>query len=247
MEENRNDPKNLIDTTDNLEAIAVMRSMKNIFFIIVIICLMLTQAIFWAVNRGCIKTDKQAKTTESAIIITETSSAAATEKTTETVLADTNQQAQAQPKPAPKVCPMRDIVAKITPEQLSLAIRMVNFVLILSAILYCLTMLSLLKISLTGRLGGINHIARAFFFSLIILVLILPWQRFFPGVVAGVIYTPEELSNACASQTTDMLGDIMLYLRYVVFWALTVLLLICAQSRSRRWAKNTLRRLEVVQ
>lgn len=263
MEENRKEPKNLIDTTDNLEAVGVMRCMKNTFFIIVIVCLVLTQAIFWAVNRGCIKTDKQApkgqaKTTESVIIITETSSAAATEKAAtgdateigqaaKTVLADTNQQAQAQSKPTLKFCPMRNVVAKITSEQLSLAIRMVNFVLILSAILYCLTMLFLLKISLTGRLGGINHIARAFFFSLIILVLILPWQRFFPGVVAGVIYTPEELLNACASQTTDMLGDIMLYLRYVVFWALTVLLLICTQSRSSRWAKNTLRRLEVVQ
>jgi hypothetical protein len=258
MEENRNDPKNLIDTTDNLEAVGVMRCMKNIFFIIVIVCLVLTQAIFWAVNKGCIKTDKQAKTTESVIIITETSSAAATEKTTtgdateigqaaKTALTDTNQQTQAQSKPTLKFCPMRNVVAKITPEQLSLAIRTVNFVLILSAILYCLTMLFLLKISLTGRLGGINHIARAFFLSLIILVLILPWQRFFPGVVAGVIYTPEELLNACASQTTDMLGDIMLYLRYVVFWVLTVLLLICAQSRSARWVKNTLRRLEVVQ
>jgi len=232
--------------------------MKNIFFIIVIVCLVLTQAIFWAVNRGCIKTDKQAKTTESAIIITETSSAAATEKAAtgnatgigqaaKTVPSDTNQQAQAQPKHTPKVCPMRNVVAKITPEQLSLTIRMVNFVLILSAILYCLTMLFLLKISLTGRLGGINHIARAFFLSLVILVLILPWQRFFPGVVAGVIYTPEELSNACASQTTDMLGNIMLYLRYVVFWVLTMLFLINAQSRSSRWVKNTLRRLEVVQ
>jgi len=258
MEENRNDPKNLIDTTDNLEAVAVMRSMKNIFFIIVIVCLVLTQAIFWAVNRGCIKTDKQAKTTESAIIITETSSAAATEKAAKgnateigqaakTVLADTNQQAQAQSKPTLKFCPMRNVAAKITSEQLSLAIRTVNFVLILSAILYCLTMLFLLKISLTGRLGGINHIARAFFLSLIILVLILPWQRFFPGVVAGVIYTPEELLNACASQTTDMLGNIMFYLRYVVFWALTMVFLICAQFRSARWVKNTLRRLEVAQ
>jgi len=258
MEENRSDPKNLIDTTDNLEAVGVMRCMKNTFFVIVIVCLVLTQAIFWAVNRGCIKTDKQAKTTESAIIITETSSAAATEKAAKgnateigqaakTVLADTNQQAQAQSKPTLKFCPMRNVAAKITSEQLSLAIRTVNFVLILSAILYCLTMLFLLKISLTGRLGGINHIARAFFLSLIILVLILPWQRFFPGVVAGVIYTPEELLNACASQTTDMLGNIMFYLRYVVFWALTMVFLICAQFRSARWVKNTLRRLEVAQ
>lgn len=259
MEENRNDPKNLIDTTDNLEAIAVMRSMKNIFFIIVIVCLVLMQAIFWAVNRGCIKTDKQAKITESTIILTEASfsapaenaakgSAAEVGQAAKTVLADTNQQAQAaQPKPTPKVCPMRNVFAKITPEQLSMAIRVVNFVLILSAILYCLTMLFLLKISLTGRLGGINHIARAFFLSLIMLVLILPWQRFFPGVIAGVIYTPEELLNVCASQTTDMLSNIMFYLRYVVFWVLTMFFLICAQSRSARWVKNTLRRLEVVQ
>ncbi|MCX5634330.1 MAG: hypothetical protein NTW55_00605 [Planctomycetota bacterium] len=272
MEENRNDPKNLIDTTDNLEAIAVMRSTKNIFFVIVIVCLVLTQAIFWVVNRGCIKTDKQApngqaKTTESVIIITETSAAAATEKAdtaagsaivetgdateigqaAKTVLADTNQPAKAKSKHTSKVCSILGVTAKITSEQLSLTIRMVNFVLILSAILYCLTMLFLLKISLVGRLGGINHIARAFFLSLIILVLILPWQRFFPGVVAGVIYTPEELMNACASQTTDMLGNIMLYLRYVAFWVLTVLFLICAQFRSARWAKNTLRRLEVVQ
>jgi len=254
MEENRNEPKNLIDTTDNLEAVGVMRCMKNIFFIIMIVCLVLMQAIFWAVNRGCIKTDKQApngqaKTAESVIIITETSSAGATEveQAAKTALADTNQQAQAQSKPALKFCPMRSVIAKITVEQLSLAIRMVNFILILSAILYCLTMLFLLKISLTGRLGGINHIARAFFLSLIILVLILPWQRFFPGVVAGVIYTPEELLNACASQTTDMLGDIMLYLRYVVFWALAMLFLISAQFRSARWAKNILRRLEVAQ
>jgi hypothetical protein len=261
MEENRNDPKNLIDTTDNLEAVGVMRCMKNTFFIIVIACLVLTQAIFWAINRGCIKTDKQApqgqaKVAESVIIITETSSAAATEQaikgdTTEveqaakTALADTNQQAQS--KHTPIVCPFSSVVAKITVEQLSMAIRMVNFVLILSAILYCLTMLFLLKISLTGRLGGINHIARAFFLSLIILVLILPWQRFFPGVVTGVIYTPEELLDACATQTANILDDAMLYLRYVVFWVLTVLFLICAQFRSSRWAKNTLRRLEVAQ
>jgi len=263
MEENRNEPKNLIDTTDNLEAVGVMRCMKNIFFIIVIVCLVLMQAIFWAVNKGCIKTDKQAtkgqaKAAESLIIITETSSTAATEKAAtgnateigqaaKTVLADTNQQAQAQSKHTSKVCPLRSAAAKITSEQLSLAIRMVNFVLILSAILYCLTMLFLLKISLTGRLGGINHIARAFFLSLIMLVLILPWQRFFPGVVAGVIYTPEELLNACALQTTDTLSDIMLYLRYVVFWALALLFLICAQFRSARWVKNILRRLEVAQ
>ncbi len=261
MDENRTEQKNMIDTTDNLEAVGVMRCAKNFFFVIVILCLVLIQAAFWIVNRGCIKTDKQAKTTEAVIITGEISSAAATEKTdtaapspvalnekeaAKKVLADTNQPAAASTH-EPKTCPMFGIAAKITFEQLALFIRIVNFVLILSAILYCLTMLFILKISLTGRLGGINHIARAFFLSLAVLVLILPWQKFFSGVVAGVIYTPDELVNACAAPTTELLGTIMLYLRYVAFWVLAVLFLIGTQLRSARWAKNILRRLEVVQ
>ena len=61
--------------------------------------------------------------------------------------------------------------------------------------MYCLSLLFSLKVSLMGRLGGINHISRAFFLSLAMFVLVLPWQKFFSGVVAGVIFTPDELLN----------------------------------------------------
>ena len=52
-----------------------------------------------------------------------------------------------------------------------------NFIIIVSVILYCLTLLMCLKISLAGRLGGINHITRAFFISLFLLMIITPSRK----------------------------------------------------------------------
>jgi hypothetical protein len=108
-------------------------------------------------------------------------------------------------------------------------------------------MLFALKVSMLGRLGGINHISRAFFLSLAMVVLLLPWQRFFSGIVAGAMYSPAELLSRCAdAETRGIFGSVLFYLRFSVYWLLVVLLLIFSQLRSFRWAKATLRRLEVI-
>jgi hypothetical protein len=108
-------------------------------------------------------------------------------------------------------------------------------------------MLFSLKVSLLGRLGGINHIARAFFLSLTFAVLLLPWQRFFPGVVIGAMFTPAELQSACAKAGDyNIFATILQYLRFTGLWLLVLLLLIFSQLRSGRWAKAILRRLEVI-
>ncbi|GAG92470.1 unnamed protein product, partial [marine sediment metagenome] len=111
--------------------------------------------------------------------------------------------------------------------------------------LYCLTMLFILKVSLLGRLGGINHICRAFFLSLVMVVLLLPWQLVFKGV-PGVIFTPNELLSACAGETGGIFEDVLHYLRFTGYWVLVMLLLIFSQLRTGRWTKATLRRLEVI-
>ena len=136
---------------------------------------------------------------------------------------------------------------EITNKQLSWLIRFLNFVLIFSAVLYCLTMLFALKVSLLGRIGGINHISRAFFLSLLMLVFLLPWQKLFQGVVAGAMYTPGELLSACKIvKSCNIVGTVLFYLRFVGYWLLVMLLLILSQIRSARWARATLRRLEVI-
>jgi hypothetical protein len=43
-----------------------------------------------------------------------------------------------------------------------------------------------------------------------------------------------------------MLAFVSFYLRFTGYWLLVLLLLLAAQIRSMRWAKATLRRLEVV-
>ncbi len=140
----------------------------------------------------------------------------------------------------------KDFLSKATFEQLALLIRLVNAVLLLTATLYCLTILFSLKVSMTGRLGGINHISRAFFLSLLMLVLLLPWQKVFGSVVTGAMFTPEELVKAYSGKTDDILDKVLYYLRFSGYGVLILLLLILSQLRSLRWAKAILRRLEII-
>jgi hypothetical protein len=239
MNEDQNLQKNLVDTTDCLEAIGVFRGWKNFLFVIVILCLLLLQVSFWLVNTGYVKTDEEVESESSAVVAEDIEQ-----------INDAAKQVAAEPNQLTEAAPQQQQASPlfgITFKHLSWLIRFVNFVLIPTAILYCLTILFSLKVSLLGRLGGINHISRAFFLSLAFLVLLLPWQRFFGGVVAGAMYTPSELVRWYTVETTDgTFGIISYYLRFTGYWLLILLLLIFAQLRSTRWAKTILRRLEVV-
>ncbi|MHC4271649.1 MAG: hypothetical protein ACYST2_04985 [Planctomycetota bacterium] len=168
--------KNLIDTTDCLEAVGVFRGWKNGLFFIVICILLLLQVSFWLVHSGLVRSKAcETETTPVvkgemheeeplAVISTENEkiSSAAKKvayepnqtKASDTIIIETEQ--------------VRTRILNITTEHLSWLIRFLNFFLFLTAILYCLTMLFILKVSLQGRMGGINHITRAFFLSILI-------------------------------------------------------------------------------
>jgi hypothetical protein len=142
--------------------------------------------------------------------------------------------------------PPTELFSSITFEYLSWLIRVVNAVLILTATLFCLSMLFSLKVSMLGRLGGINHISRAFFLSLLMLILLLPWQRIFGGMALGAMYTPDELVKWNSIQNKDIFEQVLYYLRFSGYWLLVFLLLILSQIRSVRWGKAILRRLEII-
>ena len=252
MNEGQDQQKNLIDTTDCLEAVGVFRGWKNFLFIVVILCLLLLQVSFWLVNFGYVATEQVGGDNAPAAAVgdSEQITESVTEakenikKAAEQVVAAPNkptEEALQQPQPQPAKPRFR-----IEFKHLAWLIRFVDFVLILAAILYCLTMLFSLKVSLLGRLGGINHISRAFFLSLVFLVLLLPWQRFFAHVVFGAIYTPGELLTSCATEKRSILGTVFHYWRFSGHWLLVLLLLVFSQLRSSRWAKAILRRLEVI-
>ncbi len=234
MNENQAGPSSLLDTTDCLEAIGVFRGWKNFFFVIVVICLLLLQISFWVVNTGYI-TAKEYPGSKAAVGgggLSEDVGEAAKK-----VAAEQSEPAEAE---------MEESLFGITFKHLARGIRVVNAILILTGLLYCLTILLSLKISLVGRLGGMNHISRAFFLSLVMLILLLPWQRVLCGMVLGAIYTPCELVKWSSAETGSIFDIILYYLRFCGYWLLILLLLIFSQLRSGRWTKSILRRLEVI-
>jgi len=259
MNENQEKQNNLINTTDCLEAVGVFRCWKNFLFVIAILCLLLLQITFWLVDTGCVKIADEAKSSAPVIAAEENTGqigeaakqalpvAAKIKEAAKQAAAEPNQPAEAvSKKPSQPQQKKIGLGFLRNFEHWSLLIRLANFVLVLVAILYCLTMLFTLKVSLLGRLGGINHISRAFFLSLLFLVLLLPWQRFFAGVVAGAMFTPKELLTSYAADDSGIFGAALYYLRFTGYWLLVMLLLIFAQFRSVRWAKAILRRLEVI-
>jgi len=270
MNENQPKQENLLDTTDCLEAIGVFRGWKNCLLIIVICCLLLLQVSFWVVDLGIVKAYNENDVTTKALVpATAGKTTKPSDNTTTPKVAlpeDVNkiqkaasqvvpeptarQPVAAEPNVAPSKKPQETgLFSAIKFKHLAWVIRLLDFVLILSAILYCLTMLFSLMVSLLGRLGGINHISRAFFLSLLFLILLLPWQKLFGSAVKGAIYTPNELASWIQWSTAGTSGIFqaaLYYLRFTGYWVLVMLLLVFSMLRSNRWTKATLHRLEVI-
>ena len=240
MNQNQKSKEDLLDTTDCLEAVGVFRAWKNVLFVIVAICLILLQGSFWLVDQGFIGVGEKPKNETTVVAGSEIKEAA--EKAT----VEPNKVESPVPKSSQQ--PARCLFGVITFDLLSWVIAFVNAVLVLAATLYFLTILFSLKISLIGRLGGINHISRAFFISLVALILLVPWQLVFGfgTAVVGVTYTPCELVKWFTTELTSIFGTVLYYLRFCGYWVLVVLLLVLSQVHSARWTRAILRRLEVI-
>lgn len=265
-----NKTPDLLDTTDCLEAIDAIRWMKNFLYCIIIVCLLTSGTVFCLdrldrINRtGCAASGicpagpcdsvcKSAQPTPAVAAIPAVDAAkirAAAEAVTtdpadtrpvevEKVPADPNVKS---PRPWPAIFRYKPSFLSV-----SVVLNISNFILILAATMYCLTLLMGLKISLTGRLGGISHISRAFFISLFALVVLLPWQVMLPGVIVGTLFTPGELLcqwHATVQDSNFWLA--MCYLRFAGLWLVALFLFTWAHLRAAKWKRFTLRRLGLV-
>ncbi len=214
----------MVDTTDCLEAVSVFRGWKSIFFVVVLICLLLTQVAFWLIDLGVIKTPAGPEAATATVV-----------DANEVVAADADDGGAA-----------GGLVGRLNFGHLARTIELTNGVLIVTAVLYSLMMFFSLMISLVGRLGGINHISRAFVLSLIMVVLIIPWQKALGSSVVGVVWTSDELIRWLAAKGESPWSLVVHYLRFTGYWLVVMLLLILSQLRSARWSKAILRRLEII-
>jgi hypothetical protein len=68
-------------------------------------------------------------------------------------------------------------------------------------------------------------------------------------VIRGEIFTAEELINLMKwhdDQQARIFVGILFHLRFTGYWLLEMLILVFSILRSGRWAKATLRRLEII-
>ena len=215
--------KGLYLKSDCLKAAYVFCQWKNLLFMVMLLCLLLHQASFWLVSTGQIE-------------ITEN-----TNTETPVVLDAANIQADQTAAPAEESRNLMLFGFDVTFEHLASVVRLTNIILVFTSVLYGLIMYFGLGVSFKGSLGGLGHICGALYLSLIILVLLLPWQNFFGSIALGATFTPNELVRWCTADISDTFGMVLFYLRFTGYWALVLLLLLLAQLRSYRWARAVLR------
>ena len=265
MNDETKNQEQLLGTTDYLEAIGALKAMKNFLFIIGLICLLLTQGIFWLMRSGVVQFDYNDAQPTSTMKCSFAGVTALIAETTEIKVEPSEeaakqieQTAQALTQDIQKPSDSNAVVVEVAAtkpkagytfnikfSQLALLIKVCNFILIMTALLYSLMLLFSIKISLVGRLGGIRHISKAFLLSLFMLAFLLPWQLCFKGAISGAIYTPDELVNffsKCAN-CSKIACKLIVYLRFTGLWLIVIILFVLAQMRSMSWAKATLRRL----
>ncbi len=226
----------MIETTDCLEAVGVFRGWKNLFFLIMVVCLLLVQAAFWLVDLKMVPAGGEGSTpaVSAAPADTNAGTSAAAEPNQASGRATGVAQLPAQ------------LLGKLDAGHLARIVELVNGILIVAVVLYVLAMFFNLIVSLVGRLGGIRHISRAFFLSVLVLVLIIPWQSVVGSRVPGVLYTLPELLNWMAAKDESLLNTVLYYLRFGSYWLAFLLLVLVSQLRSARWTKSILRRLEII-
>jgi hypothetical protein len=63
MNENPANHSSVFETNDSLEAVSVFRAWKNIFFAVLVVCLLLIQAAFWLINLNIVTAPAVSNTT----------------------------------------------------------------------------------------------------------------------------------------------------------------------------------------
>jgi hypothetical protein len=214
--------------------VGVFRGWKNIFLGIALVCLLLSQAAFWAINLGVVKTPVASET------------AAGPQNGGVQIVGGMNAQAARDANEAgAKSGIAGDLFTKLDFEHTARAVELINGILIIAAVLYAASVFFSLMVSLVGRLGGISHISRAFILALIALVLIIPWQMLGLSVL-GVIWTAEELIQWLPTKDANVWNTAIFYLRFTGYWLAVVLLLLLSHARGTQWSKSIIRRLEII-
>jgi hypothetical protein len=145
-----------------------------------------------------------------------------------------------------KSSPMRDLVQYL--------IGLIDFLGLVLPALLAVILYVILNIQLVARLLGAGRVASAFFWCVLVVFLLFPWQSFLNNPVLnndaagmripGVLYTWAELTHERLGASFDPKADlrigILRWARFVGFPIVALILLVIVQLRSDRGLRQAL-------
>ena len=232
------------DKKDAFEAFNSFNGARNLlFWLFLLIPLLVAQVGFWTVQSGrldqvLIVADNETPTVEIAAV-------AEKPEAVEDKISAADDKNEKTENTAPEEPSHKSNLSESLEKLIQGSIKTSNYILTFVAVIYCLVLLVGMKLSLIGQLGGLADASKAFFLSLIVMVLILPWQHAISSEIHGTLFTYEELTNSYMSlvNSDDPKQYALYYGRFVGLWGLTMLLLVAAQWRSHQAVQKIRRRL----
>jgi hypothetical protein len=130
-------------------------------------------------------------------------------------------------------------------------VGLTGFLGITLAIVLSVVVLLLTMIMLVGRLVGVSRVTGAFIWSIVLIVLLFPWQAFLADAhfasdfkIPGVLYTWAELVKFAKVGVNGDRPDIKILIlhwgRFVAFPLLTLIITLVIQVKSNRGLREAL-------
>jgi hypothetical protein len=128
------------------------------------------------------------------------------------------------------------------------ALPLAEFLGQVSCVLLAVSFLFAALVCLSGGLGGVRGSIAAFYWTLVLFVLLFPWGRWLAtspgaGQVPGVYYTVTQLREL-SSVFPDRIQEVRHYLRFLGYPLLALLIILTADSRFRGGCRLVQRHLE---
>ena len=117
-----------------------------------------------------------------------------------------------------------------------------KFLAVVSSMLLILILLFGVKLSLLGRLGGLAGLISAFFWSLILFAMVIPWQQVLKGsFVSGSVYNlgnlvqeTRKVLGTWGATDVSWLDHVVYYARFILFPLVTVAVWLLVQLKFAR-------------
>ncbi len=127
--------------------------------------------------------------------------------------------------------PVANQTAKTFEIVLGWALPAGRFIALVLCLLLVLTLLLAVKLALHGQTGGVAGFLSAFFWSLVLLMVLIPWQQVLPGstFVSGATHNLGELLGAraeAAAADASLATVVLYYAKFLAFPALALALLV---------------------